>query len=31
MYRNVVGKGREVVFPADTSIQLQLSPGSTGP
>jgi hypothetical protein len=28
-YRNLVSKGSEVVFPADTPIQLQLSPGST--
>jgi hypothetical protein len=26
-YRNVVGKGREVRFPANTFIQLQLAPG----
>jgi hypothetical protein len=30
VYRNLLAKGSEVVFPADTPIQLQLSPGSTG-
>jgi hypothetical protein len=30
-YRAVFGKGREVVIPADTAIQLQLAPASTGP
>jgi hypothetical protein len=29
VYRNLVARGSEVVFPADTPIQLQLSPGST--
>ena len=29
-YRNLLAKGSEVVFPADTPISLQLSPGSTG-
>ena len=29
VYSNVLGKGREVRFPADTSIQLQLAPGPT--
>jgi hypothetical protein len=29
IYRNLLGKGSEVVFPADTPLQLQLSPGST--
>ena len=28
-YTNVLGKGRDVSFPADTSIQLQLGPGPT--
>jgi hypothetical protein len=28
-YTNVLGKGKEVSFPADTSIQLQLAPGPT--
>lgn len=28
-YVNLLGKGREMVFPSDTSIQLQLSPAST--
>jgi hypothetical protein len=28
-YTGVIGKGREVVFPADTRIQVQLSPGSS--
>ncbi len=28
-YRNLLGKGSEVVFPADTSMKLQLSPGPT--
>lgn len=27
VYTNVLGKGRDVVFPADTPIQLQLAPG----
>lgn len=30
VYRNLLARGSEVVFPADTPIQLQLSPGSTG-
>jgi hypothetical protein len=30
MYTNVLGKGREVRFPADTLIQLQLAPGPSG-
>jgi hypothetical protein len=29
VYANLIGRGREVVFPADTSIQLQLSAAST--
>jgi hypothetical protein len=29
VYRSLLGKGSEVVFPADTPLQLQLSPGST--
>ena len=29
VYSNVLGKGREVRFPADTSMQLQLAPGPT--
>jgi hypothetical protein len=29
IYTNVLGKGRDVSFPADTSIQLQLAPGPT--
>jgi hypothetical protein len=29
IYRNLLAKGSEVVFPADTPLQLQLSPGST--
>ena len=29
MYTNVLGKGREVSFPADTPIQVQLAPGPT--
>ena len=29
IYANVLGKGREVTFPADTPIQVQLAPGST--
>ena len=29
VYVNLLGKGREMVFPSDTSIQLQLSPAST--
>ena len=29
VYTNVLGKGKEVSFPADTSIQLQLAPGPT--
>ena len=29
VYANVLGKGKEVSFPADTSIQLQLAPGPT--
>jgi hypothetical protein len=28
VYTNVLGKGREVQFPADTLIQLQPAPGS---
>jgi hypothetical protein len=31
MYTNVVGKGREVRFPADTLMQLQLAPGPSSP
>jgi hypothetical protein len=32
IYRNVIGKGREVQFRANTLIQLQLAPGpSPGP
>ena len=27
MYTNVLGKGREVVFAADTPIQVRLAPG----
>jgi len=27
LYTNVLGKGREVSFPADTPIQVQLAPG----
>jgi hypothetical protein len=27
MYRNIVGKGRELSFPADTPIQIRLAPG----
>jgi hypothetical protein len=30
-YTNVLGKGRDVQFPADTPIQLQLAPGATSP
>jgi len=30
-YRNVLGKGHEVVFQADTPLQLQLAPGPTSP
>lgn len=30
-YRVAFGKGREVVIPADTAIQLQLAPATTGP
>jgi hypothetical protein len=26
-YSTIVGKGREIVFPADTVIQVQLAPG----
>jgi hypothetical protein len=29
VYRNIVAKGREVQFPADTIMQLQLAPGSS--
>jgi hypothetical protein len=29
-YNNILGKGREVRFPADTLIQLQLAPGTSG-
>jgi hypothetical protein len=31
MYSNVLGKGREVTFTADTPIQVQLAPGSSAP
>jgi hypothetical protein len=31
MYRNVLGKGREVTFAADTPIQVQLAPGAWAP
>ena len=31
VYSNILGKGREVRFPADTLIQLQLAPGPSGP
>jgi hypothetical protein len=31
MYRNVLGKGREVEFPSGTMMQLRLAPGPTGP
>lgn len=31
VYGNVFGKGREVTFPADTMIQVQLAPGSASP
>ena len=30
MYRNVLAKGREVQFPADTVMRLQLAPGPSG-
>jgi hypothetical protein len=30
-YTNVLGKGRDVRFPADTQIQLQLAPGASSP
>jgi hypothetical protein len=30
-YASVIGKGREVVFPADTRIQVQLAPGPPAP
>jgi hypothetical protein len=30
MYTNVLGRGREVQFPANTVIQLQLAPGPVG-
>jgi hypothetical protein len=29
MYTNVLGTGREVVFAADTPIQVRLAPGSS--
>jgi hypothetical protein len=31
MYRNVLGKGREMTFPANTPIQVQLAPGPAVP
>jgi hypothetical protein len=31
IFTNVLGKGKEVSFPADTPIQLQLAPGPTAP
>jgi hypothetical protein len=31
MYRNVLGKGREVTFAADTPIQVRLAPGPSAP
>jgi hypothetical protein len=30
VYSNILAKGREVQFPADTPIQLQLAPGPSG-
>ena len=30
-YAGVIAKGREVVFPADTRIQVQLAPGAPAP
>jgi hypothetical protein len=30
VYTNILGKGREVSFPADTPIQIQLAPGPAG-
>ena len=31
LYRSVLAKGRNVVFPSDTPMQLQLSPGTAKP
>jgi hypothetical protein len=30
VYTNILGRGQELKFPADTPVQVQLAPGSTG-